>query len=137
MPIPVRVTGVGGQQADLILNNTSNGQTFIMNVPFVVTGVTFDPKKDIISKNNNITLGLENFELEAINIYSNTTNTKLFLDVPNGVTIEKAVIFNTLGQKLIETATATSWDISNLSSGVHLITITTDFGIKKLKFVKE
>jgi aminopeptidase N len=136
MPIPVRVTGVGGQQADLILNNTSNGQTFIMNVPFVVTGVTFDPKKDIISKNNNITLGLENFELEAINIYSNTTNTKLFLDVPNGVTIEKAVIFNTLGQKLIETATATSWDISNLSTGVHFITITTDFGIKKLKFIK-
>jgi aminopeptidase N len=137
MPIPVRVTGVGGQQADLILNNTSNGQTFIMNVPFVVTGVTFDPKKDIISKNNNITLGLENFELEAINIYSNTTNTKLFLDVPNGIIIEKAVIFNTLGQKLIETSTATSWDISNLSSGVHFITITTDFGIKKLKFVKE
>ncbi len=137
MPIPVRVTGVGGQQADLILNNTSNGQTFIMNVPFVVTGVTFDPKKDIISKNNTITLGLENFELEAINIYSDTTNTKLFLDVPNGVAIKKAVIFNTLGQKLIETSTATSWDISNLSSGVHLITITTDFGIKKLKFVKE
>ncbi len=137
MPIPIRVTGVGGQQADLILNNTSNGQTFIMNVPFVVTGVTFDPKKDIISKNNTITLGLKNFELEAINIYSNTTNTKLFLDVPNGVTIEKAVVFNTLGQKLIETSTATSWDISNLSSGVHLITITTDFGIKKLKFVKE
>ena len=61
MPVPVRLTGAGGLTFDTVLNNTSNNQEFIISVPFAVTGVEFDPEKDIISKNNTATLANENF----------------------------------------------------------------------------
>src|SRR5690606_363501 len=49
MPVPVRVFGGGGQQADLILDVTSNGQAIIAPVPFVVTGIQVNPKFDLIT----------------------------------------------------------------------------------------
>jgi aminopeptidase N len=64
MPVPVRVMGAGGQFLDLVLQNTENGQVFIENVPFTVTSVSFDVNKNIISKNNSITLDGAAFELE-------------------------------------------------------------------------
>ena len=41
MPIEVRLTGAGSQVFDARLENISNGQQFIVNVPFTVTGVDF------------------------------------------------------------------------------------------------
>jgi hypothetical protein len=39
MPVPIRVLGNNGQQMDLILNNTVNGELFLKEVPFAVTSV--------------------------------------------------------------------------------------------------
>jgi aminopeptidase N len=45
MPVPVRLTGSGGQQQDYVLNNTTNGQQFVVDVPFTPTGVVFNLRK--------------------------------------------------------------------------------------------
>jgi aminopeptidase N len=136
MPVPIRVFGSGGQQLDLVLNNTVNGESFTENVPFSITSFTFDPNKNIISKNNTVTLGKEDFDLNASQLYLNPSNNILTLALPNGKTIEKTVFYNVSGQKIMTSNSATSWDISSWASGVYFIKINTDSGSKKLKFVK-
>jgi aminopeptidase N len=136
MPVPVRVFGTGGQQLDLVLNNTINGESFTENVPFTITSVTFDPNKNIISKGNIVTLGNENFELNASQLYLNRSNTILTLAIPNGISIEKTIFYNASGQKIKETKSVNTWDISSWSSGVYFMSVQTNSGSKKLKFVK-
>lgn len=137
MPVPVRVTGAGGQSLELVLDNTSNGQVILKPVPFTVTGVVFNPKNDIISKNSTMTLGNEDFALiEGIKLYPNPTSTTLNLQLPESVSVEKTVFYNSLGQIIKETKNETSWDVSSLPTGINYIKIYTDSGMKQMKFVK-
>jgi aminopeptidase N len=137
MPVPIRVLGNNGQQMDLILNNTVNGELFLKEVPFAVTSVIFDPNSDLISRDNKTTLGLNDFELESIKLYPNPTNNSLSLDVPSGITLTKTIFYNVLGQKMIETASTTNWNVTSLPAGVYFISLFTDYGTKKVQFVKK
>ncbi|MBL0013651.1 MAG: T9SS type A sorting domain-containing protein [Flavobacterium sp.] len=137
MPVPVRLTGSGGQQLDLVLENTTNGQQFIVNVPFTVTGVTFDPKKDIIAKNNSATLGATTFELESsIAIYPNPATTTISVEMPNSLTLKSCAIFNALGQKVKECSTKVI-AVDQLSTGLYTLELTTSEGRMLKKFIKK
>jgi aminopeptidase N len=137
MPVPIRVLGSNGQQMDLVLNNTFNGEVFLESVPFAVSSVVFDPNSDLISKNNKTTLGLNDLELESITLYPNPTNNFLALDLPSGITLTKTIFYNVLGQKMIETASTTNWNVTSLPSGIYFISLFTDYGVKKVQFVKK
>nr|WP_315197786.1 M1 family aminopeptidase [uncultured Flavobacterium sp.] len=137
MPVPVRVFGIGGQQLDLVLNNTFNGEVFTENVPFTITNITFDPEKNIISKGNTVTLSSRKFELTAGQLYLNPTNNILTIDIPSGITVEKIQFYNMAGQKIRTTNAITTWDISSWASGVYLIRVKTNIGSQQLKFIKQ
>lgn len=136
MPVPVRVLGAGGEQMDLVLNHNSNGETFVKNVPFVVTSVVFDPNKDLISKNSSVTLATDNFKLEGMKLYPNPSKNQITLQLADGISIQKSIIYNVLGQKVKETTSATSWDVSAFSEGVYFMTLLTNEGTKQISFVK-
>ncbi len=137
MPVPVRVFGNSGQQMDFILQNTTNGQVFIENIPFQVASITFNPNNDIISRNSTTTLGTANFELsQDIKIYPNPVSQVLNLELPDGIVIEKAIFYNALGQIIKEAKNEISWDVSGLPTGVNFIKVVTDSGVKQLKFIK-
>lgn len=136
MPVPIRVFGTGGQELDLVLNNTVNGETFTENVPFTISSITFDPNKNIISKGNTATLSKAKFELTAAQISLNQANDVLTLNLSSGITVEKTVFYNVAGQRIKTTRSATNWDISSWSTGVYFMSVQTDVGSKKLKFVK-
>ena len=137
MPVPVRVTGSGGQSLDLILDNTTNNQVILKPVPFTITGVTFNPKSDIIAKNSTATLSTDDFALiEGIKLYPNPVSNTLNLQLPESVSVEKAVFYNALGQIIKESRSETSWDVSSLPTGINYIKIYTDSGMKQMKFVK-
>ena len=137
MPVPIRLFGPGTQQMDVVLDHTTNGQIFIVNVPFVVDDVAFDPEKHLISKNNQDSLGAEIFDItEGISLYPNPAASTLNVSLPSNVTLKSAVIHNILGQVVLQSSDTVQWDISALASGVHFITLTTDVGVRKLKFIK-
>jgi aminopeptidase N len=137
MPVPVRLLGVGGQFQDYVLNNTNNGQQFIVNVPFTVTGLTFDIRKDLISRNNNTTLAATNFELQdAISIYPNPATSQVNIEMPNLVTLQSAEIYNALGQKVGEYSTTTI-PVSQLSNGMYTMQLLTSEGRLHKKFIKK
>ena len=137
MPIPVRLTGSGGQQQDFILENTTNGQQFIVNVPFAVTGVVFNVKKDIITKNSTAVLGTQQVALlSGVALYPNPAQNRLTLNVPGDVKVQKTTFYNALGQITRETQTETNWDVTGMAAGVYLVNVVTDSGAKQMKFIK-
>ena len=138
MPVPIRLTGTGGQTFDTVLNHTFSGQQFTVAVPFTVTGVQFDPQKHIISRNSTATLGTQNVEaLKAVKLYPNPAASQLNVELPQDVTVLKATFHNTLGQKVMETKGQASWNISSFSAGLHFLTLETDKGTTQMEFVKE
>ena len=138
MPVPVRLLSANGQTQDVVVNNTVNGEQFNISVPFTVAGVQFDPAKNIISRMSTATLENANFNIDnAIQIFPNPSATTISVSIPENIEIENAVIYSVLGQKIMETKSQKTWDISSFSSGIHFLTIQTNKGTKQFKFVKE
>lgn len=136
MPVPIRLTGAGGLTFDTVLNNTSNNQEFIISVPFAVTGVQFDPEKDLISKNNTATLANESFELEnGIAVYPNPVQDELHIQLPSNITINSVSLFNGIGQKVLVKSN-NNFSVSTLSSGVYYVEIETSEGTFHKKIIK-
>ncbi|MEK8179236.1 M1 family aminopeptidase [Flavobacterium buctense] len=137
MPVPVRVFGASGQQVDLVLNNTFDGEEIIASVPFSITGVVFDPEKHLISRNNSATLGNEDFNMvDAIVIYPNPSADIIHIQMPTSLLLVKATIYNSLGQKIAENHSL-DFSVSHLSTGVHYLQIETSEGTYHKKFIKK
>lgn len=136
MPVPVRLLGAGGLTFDTVLNNTTNGQEFIMTVPFIVTGVQFDVKKDIISKNNVTTLSNESFDMNAaISLYPNPTSSEIHIQMPSNILLKKVTFYNNLGQEVLE-KNSLDFPTNDLSSGVYSVKIETSEGVFHKKIIK-
>ena len=137
MPLEIRLIDAGGATHDVVVNNTTNNQEFVDPVPFVVTGALFDPNRHIVSPLTTVTLANESFELEqAISVYPNPANDELHIMMPTTTQIEKVEIYNTLGQLLATHQTA-DFRIDNLSSGMHVMKITTSEGSIHKNFIKK
>lgn len=137
MPLEVRLTGANGEQQDLVLNHTVNGQVFTEPIPFLVTGIVFDPNKHLISKDNSATLSVDTLALEAaLQLYPNPTNGSLTLAMPTTVSLEGITVYNALGQKVSESSTAT-FSIAALAEGVYHVAIRTSQGTFHKKVLKK
>jgi aminopeptidase N len=137
MPLQIRLTGSSGQTHDVVVDNTTNAEQFIVSVPFVVTGVVFDPNKHIVSRNNTTTLGNESFDNNnAISVYPVPTENELNIQFPTNFNLFKVEIYNSLGQ-LVATDTKNSINTSQLSSGVHFLKIETSEGVFHKNFIKK
>lgn len=137
MPIPIRVYGANGQQEDIILNNINDGQEFIVNVPFVITGFDFDPDVHLISLNSTTTLSNDLFSLEqTVVVHPNPTQHLVQIDLPNDVLLQTVEVYNHIGQQLERSFTNTI-DLESYSSGVYLLKINTSLGVINKKIIKE
>lgn len=133
MPVPIRLIGPAGETQDYVLDNSTNGQEYIVDVPFIVTQAAFDPENDIISKNNEITVFGDYF---TPYLSPNPANTLLTATIPDGVLAKEAIIYNTIGQRVLETNRVSSWDVSAFATGVYFMRLQTTKGTTELKFVK-
>jgi hypothetical protein len=122
---------------DVVLNNINNEQTFVENVNFPVSSVEFDPELHLISKNNNVTLHLENNNLitENIFLFPNPINDILSIETSENIKINSTIIYNTLGKKIIE-STNKQINLSQLSTGIYFISIFTNDGYFHKKIIK-
>lgn len=139
MPVTVRLTGAGALFQDFVLNNTSNGQIFNVTASFPVTGIVFDPNKDIISNtlNNTTTLGVTKFDFaKSINIYPNPASETLNIDLPNNLTLEKVSFYNNLGQLVLK-SNNNKINVSGLSNGMYIVAFETSEGIFHKNFIKK
>jgi aminopeptidase N len=138
MPVPVKLLGAEGEVQDVILNNTFNGQEFVLPIGFQATQIIFDPENHIISADTISSLGSGEYNiLGQLSLYPNPASGHLNLDLPEGVTLEKAIFYNMLGQKILETGNETSWNVTQLQTGVHFVSLVTSEGTAQIRFVKK
>lgn len=133
MPVPVRLIGENGEKYDIVLDNTTNGQEFIIEVPFDIFQVVFDPKKNIISRNSTIELLIDNSDFV---IYPNPSHDDLTIKLPAGVKLEKVELYNMLGQLLLKEKNAVI-NISPFSNGVYTLIVSTSTGTFYKNLVKQ
>ncbi|MGR7812886.1 M1 family aminopeptidase [Lacinutrix undariae] len=129
-PVPVRLIGVGGEQLDVVLNNTINNQVFTEAVTFNVVNVIFDPESDLISKSNTVTLGLDDFDISTqISLFPNPSKGELFIQKPEAISISQINVYNALGQLLLQQNNSETLDVSNFSNGMLFVKLQTNQGI--------
>ncbi|WP_299337877.1 M1 family aminopeptidase [uncultured Psychroserpens sp.] len=129
-PVPLRITGTLGQQLDIILDNTTNQQTFLESVGFDILAITFDPESDLISANNTVTLSTEEFEIDnQLLLYPNPTSDLLHIEKPDTIDISEIKIYNTLGQLIDRLQWNSSLDTSSWSTGLLFVQFQTNRGV--------
>lgn len=135
MPLPIKVTGTGGQTAFFALNNTSNNQYFTEAVSFPITSVQFNYEYQMLEKNSTVsqdnTLSTADFKIDEFSIYPNPVKDELFV---SGLKKEADYqIFTADGRLIKKGKTDKKIEVSILQKGIYFIKILNS----NLKFVKE
>ncbi|WP_053970664.1 M1 family aminopeptidase [Mangrovimonas sp. ST2L15] len=128
-PVPIRLVGAEGEILDVVLDNSENNQTFTESITFNVTDVFFDPESDLISKNNTISLGIEESLQSAFQLYPNPSKNTIYLKKPESLQVDEIKVYNALGQHVLSSTWSESLDISKLSAGVLFIKIHSNRGV--------
>ncbi|MCW1962855.1 M1 family aminopeptidase [Chryseobacterium viscerum] len=136
MPLPIKVTGTSGQTAYLVLNNTSNNQSFLESVPFPIASVQFNYEYQILEKNSTVTqdntLSVSSVEKESFGLYPNPAKNEINL---KGINRAEDFTIHAVDGKLVGKGTyqpGKAIGISELVPGTYFITIDE----KSIKFIK-
>ncbi|MGB5461945.1 MAG: M1 family aminopeptidase [Aureibaculum sp.] len=136
-PLPVKVIGTNNEELDLILDNSYNGEEFLENVSFTVASIQTDPDFHLISSNNSSVLNIDDeFANNSFTIYPNPTAGELVIENPNDQKIKNIMIYNTLGQLVLQQQ-SDSINVSEFTSGVYYIKIQTDHFTIHQSFLKK
>ena len=136
-PLPVKVIGTNNEELDLILDNSYNGEEFLENVSFTVASIQIDPDFHLISSNNSSVLNIDvEFANNSFTIYPNPTAGELVIENPNDQKIKNIMIYNTLGQLVLQQQ-SDSINVSEFTSGVYYIKIQTDHFTIHQSFLKK
>lgn len=138
MPLPIKVSGSGGQTAYFVLDHTSNNQYFTKDVGFTVTSVSFNYENQIITKgstvvrDNNLAVNDINNK-EKHNVYPNPA--KSFIKIAG---LEKPTDYEifTIDGKLIKKGTTdkdAEVSISTFVKGTYIL----KFNDQSVKIIKE
>ncbi len=137
MPVPIRVTGINGELLDLVLQNTTNNQVFIENIPFEIADITIDPDVHLITNNNAVDLHNVGFVANpSIQLFPNPTTSTVTLSMPNLMTVQNIDVFNTLGQRVLTSSTS-SFSVVDLAAGMYTLSVATSQGTFHKKFIKK
>ncbi len=137
MPLPIKVSGSGGQTACFVLDHNSNNQYFTQDVGFTVTSVAFNYENQIITKGSTVVrdnnLAVNDINKEKPNIYPNPA--KSFIKIAG---LEKSADYEvfSIDGKLIKKGTTnpnSEINISTLVKGTYVL----KFNNQSIKIIKE
>jgi BspA type Leucine rich repeat region (6 copies)/Concanavalin A-like lectin/glucanases superfamily/Secretion system C-terminal sorting domain/Ig-like domain CHU_C associated len=126
---PIAVNGAAFY--DLTLN------TIALKVP---TDTETDYLNALVWKDFKIggTLGTENFAINnSLKLYPNPTSHVLNLSISNNKTIDKVIVSDMSGKKLLERNNETQIDVQNLANGMYLLEVFMGNKKEVSKFIKE
>lgn len=130
VPLPIRIIGTLGETQDIILNNTANNQVFLEPINFTIASIEFDPESDIISKNNTVSLAVENSTLQSqFTIHPNPTSNEVNIKKPDTIQVTNVKIFNALGQLVYQSNWSSAIGVTALSSGLFFVQFHTNQGV--------
>lgn len=145
MPIPILFEGAQ-EDSLVVLNNSAFGQSFVLDLPFEVEDVTFDPDYWILSNGNTVDeFFVSNTAApdvsKDLHLFPNPAREQLWIKVSGGLETPTDYEIVTLnGQRVM----ADRWnsrfnfiDLSQLKPGPYIVRFTFEKGVGVKKFVKE
>lgn len=136
--VPLRLIGTLGETLDIILDHTSDGETFLETVGFSVQDIVFDPESDLISLNNTVTLGVDEFaSSQEFIMFPNPVSNELHFKKPDDIQVSEIRIYNALGQLLISQSWSETIDTSTWSSGLWFVQCSTNDGVITKSLLKK
>jgi len=137
-PVPLKIFGSGGEEIDIILDSTTNGEEFIVDIAFDIGLIAFDVDRHLISKNNTVILGTNEFSIaNNIVVYPNPSVNKIHITKPASVEIKNVKIYSILWQLVKEQAFSETITINELSTGMHFIYFETNYGVIHKTLLKQ
>ena len=128
--VPIRLYGTNNEELDVVLDNTVDGENFLVDVTFTGALLVFDPDMHLISRNNNVVLGINDNVLSSdFVIFPNPANVAFQIKKSNDLIIHKIEIIDVLGRKELLPEPAEMINIEALSSGVHFVLFETNKGL--------
>lgn len=129
-PVPIRLIGTEGETLDLVLDNTTNNQVFNESINFIVDSVVFDPEADLISRNNTVSLSInEEVFNNKLLIYPSPVSETLNIKKPDFLQVEELRVYNALGQLLYNSEWTSTIDTTPFSTGLLFVQLQTNEGI--------
>ena len=129
-PVPLRIQGTQGEELNITLDHTTNQQDFSETVNFTIQDILFDPESDLISRDNNVLLSTDEFQINReLLVYPNPTSEVLFFKKPEQLDISEIKVYNTLGQLITTSEWVDRLDTSSWSSGLLFVQFQTRDGI--------
>jgi len=125
LPLPIRFSGQG-QDTIIRFDNSTNGQSYSVNLPFAVDTVTLDPDTWLITAHNTILTSLQqniantyfsiipNPTTDKINIALNRLNDKITIEI---VDMQGKLVF----RQDYDNSKGESVDVRALSSGMYFV----------------
>ncbi len=145
MPVPIRFVGTNGEKMDVTLNHHLHSNSFLVEVPFEVEQVLFDPDLWLISANNQVVFVTSVKEVQQlaaqIKLFPNPAQTELTIDLKNfsgkvwqmDILDAKGSLLNQLSvRNNLETI-----DISDIPAGFYILKLQSDRGTIGKIFVKD
>ncbi len=127
--VPVRLMGTAGETEDVILEHIANAQQFFVDVTFEVAGIIIDPEFDLISKDNQVSLGIETITAyDELRVFPNPASSWISIIKPSGLNVETIRIFNINGQLIKESSFSVELSIEAYSPGLYFLQFETDRG---------
>ena len=137
-PVPIRLHGANNEVLDVVLDNTSNGENYLVDVTFPVTLLLFDPELHLISKNNSVVLGIDEVDMSSsFLVVPNPTKLDFLIEKPDDVTISRILIYDALGRIVLEPKVNDIISVESISSGFHFVTFETNKGLIRRTLIKQ
>ena len=138
MPLPIKITGTGGEIQWLRLEHTSNGQLFTQPVSFTISQIEIDPDLELISKNNTVVLDVLDEEDNDLVVFPNPTSGFIQIQTANGIELKEISLFNSNGQLLLhQNAQNLFIEMSSFPTGTFILQVKTEKGILYKTILKE
>ncbi|NNF83269.1 MAG: T9SS type A sorting domain-containing protein, partial [Flavobacteriaceae bacterium] len=135
--VPIRLIGTGGETEDVSLDHSTNAQQFFVDISFEVADILFDPEFDLVSKNNQVSLGIETVVAQAeLKIFPNPVSMVLNILKPDDMTINSVRLYSISGQLIKETEFSEHVSMDALPSGLYILQIETDEGLINKSVIK-
>lgn len=136
LPLPVKITGTGGQTAYLVLNNSFNNQYFNESISFPIVNIQFNYEYQILEKNSTVaqdnSLSISEIEKDGFALYPNPAKNELYL---KGIDKETEYSIHGIDGKLIRKSVfkpGKAIPIGELTPGAYIFTVNE----KHMKFIK-
>ena len=141
MKVPIKFKGYDSQDTLIVFDNTFSGQTYVVELDFIVKNITFDPDKWIITAGTSVNQAFINKNDFAVKIIPNPTMDNFYVYFPMETKIVRYMIYNSKGQKVLENNISNylqriQVDISFFENGIYYIYLQTDNGNFTKKIIK-